>query len=358
MRFLTSLRRNQEGYSLVVVAALFAAMAVVVMAYLDRDVVTQQLVQQGRVRDQIARLTSAINLYEYNNGTYPCPASVRTIPVDSEFGMGVANCYNTNQPGVTQLSGSTEVIQGMVPVRELAPFGITTEDALDAWGGRIMYVVNRNRTPGGSGSGTSSPVVTHLQFGSTIPNPSFVLVSYGRDRRGAYLRSQTPAQLASGPSVACSGSENRSENCNNDLFFKIGPGSTGSTTSSSTYYDDITSFVTRTGACSGRTITWGGAPCAASVSNLADGASSVITNLVAGYTGKATITCTNGLVAIATSSCTNNPINGGWTTWGACSAVQCGTTGSQFRTCTNPAPANGGAACVGSANRSCNAPPC
>lgn len=63
-------------------------------------------------------------------------------------------------------------------------------------------------------------------------------------------------------------------------------------------------------------------------------------------------------------------IDGGWTGWtwpggvsdgagGTCSAV-CGG-GTQTRTCTNPPPANGGAACQGPSQQSCNVqacPPC
>lgn len=50
------------------------------------------------------------------------------------------------------------------------------------------------------------------------------------------------------------------------------------------------------------------------------------------------------------------PVNGGWSEWSTCSAV-CGT-GSQTRTCTNPAPSNGGAQCVGSSTQSCNTQAC
>ncbi len=50
------------------------------------------------------------------------------------------------------------------------------------------------------------------------------------------------------------------------------------------------------------------------------------------------------------------PVNGGWTDFGACSAT-CGG-GTQTRTCTNPAPANGGAACTGPTSQSCNAQGC
>ena len=59
----------------------------------------------------------------------------------------------------------------------------------------------------------------------------------------------------------------------------------------------------------------------------------------------------------------DNPVDGGWSDdgdWSECSA-ECGG-GKQYRTrtCTNPAPANGGSDCVGSAHefQDCNTEPC
>lgn len=50
------------------------------------------------------------------------------------------------------------------------------------------------------------------------------------------------------------------------------------------------------------------------------------------------------------------PINGGWTDWSPCDSP-CGG-GVERRTCTNPAPANGGANCAGASVRACNTHPC
>ncbi|OXE36096.1 MAG: hypothetical protein CGW95_09795 [Phenylobacterium zucineum] len=54
--------------------------------------------------------------------------------------------------------------------------------------------------------------------------------------------------------------------------------------------------------------------------------------------------------------CAPPPVNGGWSAWSTCDAKCDG--GTQTRTCTNPAPANGGADCIGDSSRSCNTKPC
>ncbi len=77
-------------------------------------------------------------------------------------------------------------------------------------------------------------------------------------------------------------------------------------------------------------------------------------------------TCTNpapanggvNCVGDTTQSCNTQacPIDGGWTQWGECSKT-CGG-GTQSRTCTNPAPAYGGSNCIGDSNQSCNNQEC
>jgi hypothetical protein len=49
-------------------------------------------------------------------------------------------------------------------------------------------------------------------------------------------------------------------------------------------------------------------------------------------------------------------VNGGWSAWSQCSG-SCGQ-GTQSRSCTNPAPANGGTACAGSTLSDCPLPAC
>jgi uncharacterized protein (TIGR02145 family) len=63
------------------------------------------------------------------------------------------------------------------------------------------------------------------------------------------------------------------------------------------------------------------------------------------------VRCLQGAGAAAAA-----PVDGAYSIWSNCS-VSCGG-GTQTRTCTNPAPANGGAACVGSNTQVCNTQSC
>jgi hypothetical protein len=83
-------------------------------------------------------------------------------------------------------------------------------------------------------------------------------------------------------------------------------------------------------------------------------------NTTCGYSGTQTRTCTNPAPAYGGANCsgastqtyTNTPcpINGGWSAWSTQNTA-CGYSGTQTRTCTNPAPAYGGANCSGASTQ-------
>jgi hypothetical protein len=64
----------------------------------------------------------------------------------------------------------------------------------------------------------------------------------------------------------------------------------------------------------------------------------------------------SGTCSASTPSNSLCPVDGGWSAWSSCSAT-CGG-GTQTRTCTNPAPKNGGAQCSGPSSQACNTQAC
>ena len=179
-----------------------------------------------------------IQYYLFNTLTpnrYPCPAPVNVLPTLPSFGVAITNCHagQALPAGITGLPNNVAAdpyIRGMVPVITLAPYGITLEDAFDQWGNRIMYVVDRNLVPTGTGTAsTTGASLTEWKLGTTMVSPDFLTISYGRDRLGGF-----PKGLASTtPAIACT--------ANGALAFSTGPNNTGSTVAVGTYFDDVVS---------------------------------------------------------------------------------------------------------------------
>jgi len=90
-------------------------------------------------------------------------------------------------------------------------------------------------------------------------------------------------------------------------------------------------------------------------------------NPACGYSGTQTRTCTNPTPQYGGAACSGSstqgytngpcPIDGGWSGWSAQNPA-CGYSGTQTRTCTNPTPAYGGAACSGSSTQGYTNSPC
>lgn len=238
--FIRRFLQEKQGYTLVVIAALFAAFAVSVSAYLDRNTAGQQITYQQQTREQLARIATAINQYYYYKKHYPCPARPDLLTTDIDFGNPVANCHTGSPAGIGILSNSSdELVIGMVPVRVLAQYGIDVNDIFDVWGSRIMYVMNRNLSPSGSGVAVIRAQVKDHTILSNLQSGDYLVVSFGRDRRGAYQKNQTATGLASGPPIACTSGDLRGENCDNDREFRVGSPNVAPNVAPGNYFDDV-----------------------------------------------------------------------------------------------------------------------
>lgn len=232
--------QNQQGFALFIVAALFIAFALIASAMIDRTNATQQLALQKNTQEKLSKLSYALIRYALDHSDrYPCPADPQIPVTDPTFGTAIAACETGVTGGVVELTGLVS-IRGMVPVKELLPYGIDLNDAFDSWDNRIMININRNLTQAGDGSRPSGnlPVVSEAVL--AVPDylgSDFLLISYGRDGIGA-----TPKSAIS-VTIACTvdGSP-RMANCDDDLGFSIRPIRMGPNVTAAEYYDDLVSF--------------------------------------------------------------------------------------------------------------------
>ena len=248
----TRRKQSEAGFALVVLAALFVAFSVVAAVLIEKATATRQINAQEEMRAKLSRISNAVIQYYIFNATsanhYPCPAPITPLSTDAGFGIVAANCYTAQAipAGLTGLPGNVAgdaYIRGMVPVVSLAPYGLTLDDAFDAWGNRIMYIVDRKLAVGGAGgTGTGTATLPEWRSATTMLSPDFLVISYGRDRLGGFPRDISSAT----PAIACAATAGqvRDDNCNGNIAFTMGPANTGEGVGAGAYFDDIVSAYT------------------------------------------------------------------------------------------------------------------
>ena len=235
--------KSEQGFALIIVAGLFIAFAMIAAVMIDRANATKQQGLIDRTQTQLSRLSNALLRYSLDHSNkYPCPANPYLAISNAAFGAAIASC-EADPVNANLTALNADILRGMVPVTELLIYGATPNDAFDAWGNRIMYVIDRRMTPNGSGTPSSPRAnITDTTTGTTATyrSPDYILISYGRDGVGAIPKNATSV------AIACTASgEMRSENCNNDLNFFVRPITTGPGLTSAQYFDDILVFYGR-----------------------------------------------------------------------------------------------------------------
>ncbi len=255
---------SERGFTLVVIAALFVAFAVIAAVAVERNTVVQSISKRDETAAKLSRLANAIleySVFNKNNNTllYPCPALYNLAVTDANFGKQVVtsttvpgypytqDCSNISgdtatatMTGLDVLGGSgNPTIRGMVPVQDLSAYGISVNDAFDSWNNRIMYIVNRNLTKGSSGTPNIILTLTDQSTGLARSNPDFILISYGKDGAGGYKRDGALGAV----SVPCpAAGSNRAQNCLFTITFYTMPTYTAADANATTYFDDILTY--------------------------------------------------------------------------------------------------------------------
>jgi hypothetical protein len=176
---------SSSGFSLVQTSLVLAVAGVVLAATLPGSG-GEDIKRQEITLERMKRIEEAAQNFMATNYRRPCPA-LGSVALD-------ADAFGTEQgaPGVCAGAHFTSgnVVAGTVPVRDL---GLPDSFALDGYGRRFTYVVDRNATSSSNcyyvqkndvrGSINVRPSAAG---GTIIDQVMWALISYGKDGHGAY----------------------------------------------------------------------------------------------------------------------------------------------------------------------------
>lgn len=295
-------------------------------------------------KSQLADIENAINRFVAKNDRLPMPA-MRTAGVeDVLFGREATSGLDTSG-GVTY---------GALPFQAL---GLAPSYAGDCWGNKFTYAVTTSLTDSSKYIATA-PSTTYdgeitLQSvgGNTLStNTAYAVVSHGLNAVGAVKVNYRDA--SNSQKKWCStGTAIETENCDVSNQVVVVTEFNDGKDAGAKLFDDIVTF-------KGKQLRAVDGKCDVATNTCLIGTVSNIRPGVCGSTldGWTCLSSNGGNNDSCTAVAACPRIDGGWSAWSACS-VSCGG-GVQTRTCDNPAPANGGAACVGPNTQACNTTAC
>lgn len=170
---------------LVIIAVIAGGGATIFSASLQKQ-------QLDETKQKLQVIQKALLDYRRAFNRIPCPARADILISAQYFGQETAN-PGTCMGGVPAANFSSgENVQGMVPTKTL---GLPDEYALDGWGRRIFYAVDRRATTATTAFTTIAISDTTTRFtvkdasGTSITTKAiYVLLSAGLNGHGAYQR--------------------------------------------------------------------------------------------------------------------------------------------------------------------------
>lgn len=238
----------KRGFTLVELAAVLAIISVVVVFGMDIANNAIQGSERLSTQQKLSVVQEALEAYAERNGYLPCPANPALTPTAAAFGLeqrsSTAGAGCVAGGGIPTAAVGAWI--GAVPVRTL---GLAETYAVDAWENKLTYAIsllhdgqaadgglNSYASQNGSmtirtGNLTSNYVITALPDGSDGANATYVVLSHGKNKRGAYRLYSTTI------GVACDAAALDGTNCDRtDAVFYDAPYNEGAI--NTTAFDD------------------------------------------------------------------------------------------------------------------------
>src|SRR6218665_3697693 len=143
-------RGAEAGFTLIELSVVIAISSIVLIGILQVYMVYTAQYDRTRARDIVVGANEAIGNFFADQGRYPCPANP-ALPL-TDVNAGVENCTLTSVNGARQTEGTLglsprpaldPLLTGALPFKTLE---VAQSDAIDPWGGKIMYTVSKAQT--------------------------------------------------------------------------------------------------------------------------------------------------------------------------------------------------------------------
>ncbi len=196
----TAQRLKKAGFSMIQASVLLAVGGIVLASTLPGSGSGDDAAKRAITLERMKKIEDATQHFMATNSRRPCPASGTLAASSANFGLegtGPGTCTgggginfgpaNFTSAGVGPVG---YLVAGIVPVRTL---GLSDEYALDGWGRRFMYIVDRNVTANttcrnSQQAGAKGAVRILDAYGSATATDfvMWALISYGKDGHGAF----------------------------------------------------------------------------------------------------------------------------------------------------------------------------
>ena len=181
--------RSSQGYSLIELGIVLAIIGLVFGLTLSIGKVQMEVAEFQGTKERLSTIRSALLLFQKKHNRYPCPGLPADNSTSATYGTEVAGGCAACPVGLTC---DNSAVIGAVPFKTLR---LNEEMAYDSWDGKFDYIVDKNHTAVSDYNTGSLPIVdingNEITLSPSFGDAIFVLVSHGKDGKGAYNKSGT-----------------------------------------------------------------------------------------------------------------------------------------------------------------------